>query len=92
MKASAVCTLPNGQSLAVPKEGGTFAIDPPIDLSIDDPRVVFDSRLYIYDRQPETGYYFTVSSCAQPNEEGVAKVRFYQGGPAICFNLLPFTE
>lgn len=88
-RASAILSLPNGQQIQVSKEGGTFIVEPPIKLSDEmKDQVAFHSELYIYDRQPETGYSFKVHSTATPDRNGVARVKFYQGYPAICFYLV----
>ncbi|AYV76107.1 MAG: hypothetical protein Terrestrivirus4_155 [Terrestrivirus sp.] len=75
-----------GNTLSVPAEGGTFDISL-FDIHEGD-RI--DAKLYIYDRKPGSGHYFTVtgpSLILKPGSDGEAHVKFVQWGIAISFHL-----
>jgi len=86
--ASAVIILPNGATLNVPKSGGSFDVAGS-GLTVGS---TFKSKLYMYDRQPNDPVYgdvhFAVQSGPITVKDGIARMKFVQGGPAITFSLI----
>lgn len=85
--ASAILSI-NGYNYNVPKEGCTINLNSP--LKEND---IITAKLYMYDRQPHNGHFFTVDSePVQTFGSNVAKMRFQQWGPSICFALLNYSD
>lgn len=68
----------------VPKCGTIIKLNDPIDYN----NLNISAKLYIYDRQPKNGRYFTVFSEPLLLNNNSVHLYFHQNGPAICFSLL----
>lgn len=84
-RAIAQINLPNGSSFFVSKYGSSVDVS---ECNLYEGDQLPNTKLYIYDRQPDSGYYFTVSSTRLKAKDGVARLKFNQNYPAICFHLV----
>jgi hypothetical protein len=86
----ATLKLPNGQTIIVGHEGGTFNVEPPIDLVLNPKLDTNNVRLEAYDRfldMPEPDRFGVCSQIIKIDNSGLATVYFAENSKTSNFQL-----